>query len=113
MEKLLGFFTPDCVYHNIPMAPVHGPAGVREVLTSFERVSKEWRWDLHAIAETTEGTVLTERTDRIAAGGQWFDFPTMGAFDLRDGRISAWRDYFDLAQAMEAMAKASSVAGRT
>ena len=29
LEGLLGFFTDDCVYHNIPMAPVHGPAGVR------------------------------------------------------------------------------------
>ena len=112
LERLLGFFTDDCVYHNIPMAPVHGPAGVREVLMAFQQASTEWLWDVHAIAEAADGTVLTERTDRIAAGGQWFDFPTMGAFELRDGKISAWRDYFDLAQAMDAMAKASGAAAK-
>ncbi len=28
----------------------------------------------------------------------------MGAFELRDGKICAWRDYFDLAQFQRQMA---------
>lgn len=108
MEKVLGFFTPDCIYHNIPMDPVYGAEGVREVLMGFQNVSDEWHWEVHAIAEDANGIVLTERTDRIRANGQWHDFPTMGAFEIKDGKISAWRDYFDLQQAMATMARAGA-----
>jgi limonene-1,2-epoxide hydrolase len=42
--------------------------------------------------------VLTERIDKFEVGGKWIALPVMGAFELREGKISAWRDYFDLAQ---------------
>jgi limonene-1,2-epoxide hydrolase len=32
----------------------------------------------------------------------------MGAFELKDGKITYWRDYFDLQQAMAMMAKAKA-----
>ena len=106
---LARFFAEDCVYHNIPMEPVFGPEAAVSVLMEFARVSDEWRWDVHNIAETAEGVVLTERTDRIRdAAGTWHDFPTMGAFEVRAGKISAWRDYFDLGQAMAAMGRAAA-----
>ena len=105
---LARFFTADCVYHNIPMEPVVGPEAAVAVLMEFARVSDAWDWEVHHIAETAAGVVLTERTDRIRdAAGAWHDFPTMGAFEVRDGRISAWRDYFDLALAMAAMGRAA------
>jgi hypothetical protein len=27
-----------------------------------------------------------------------FELPVMGTFEVRDGKISAWRDYFDMNQ---------------
>ena len=38
--------------------------------------------------------------ERIASSspGSWIELPVMDAFELRDGKICAWRDYFDLAQ---------------
>src|SRR4051812_39937092 len=94
--ELARFFSPDCIYHNIPMEPVHGPEAVVRVLMEFGRVSDEWNWEVHHVAETAEGVVLTERTDRIRdCAGRWHDFPTMGTFEVRGGKITAWRDYFD------------------
>ena len=29
--------------------------------------------------------------------------PVMGTFEVRDGKISAWRDYFDMAQATKVL----------
>jgi len=52
----------------------------------------------HNIAETKTGNVLTERTDRFLIKGKWVEVPVMGAFELRDGKITAWRDYFDVNQ---------------
>jgi len=40
--------------------------------------------------------VLTERTDTFTINGAKAPIPVMGAFDLRDGLITGWRDYFDL-----------------
>ena len=42
--------------------------------------------------------MLTERVDKFEIGGKWVAIPVMGAFELEDGKIRAWRDYFDLAQ---------------
>ena len=54
--------------------------------------------EMHRIAEDKDGVVLTERTDRFLVGETWIEIPVMGTFELRDGKLSAWRDYFDLAQ---------------
>jgi len=45
-----------------------------------------------------DNVVLTERIDTLSMDGQVAPLPVMGAFELRDGKICAWRDYFDLAQ---------------
>jgi limonene-1,2-epoxide hydrolase len=42
--------------------------------------------------------VLTERTDHFTMKGKTAPLPVMGAFHVVDGKITAWRDYFDMAQ---------------
>lgn len=98
LERILTFFSDDCVYHNIPVEPVKGPAAIRSVLQSFASMATAIEWELHQIAETESGVVLTERTDKFEIGGRWIALPVMGAFEIRDGKICAWRDYFDMAQ---------------
>jgi limonene-1,2-epoxide hydrolase len=98
LDEIMGFFTEDCVYHNIPVAPVHGLEATRGVIKGFAGMATRIDWVLHQIAETERGVVLTERTDRFEIGGRWVELPVMGSFELRGGRIAAWRDYFDLAQ---------------
>ena len=39
--------------------------------------------------------VLTERIDHIGSGDASFPVPVMGVFEVRDGKIARWRDYFD------------------
>ena len=41
--------------------------------------------------------VLTERVDVFEMGDATIELPVMGAFEIRDDLIVAWRDYFDLA----------------
>ena len=95
VEKLLAWFTDDAVYHNMPMEPVTGKDGIREVLNLF--VPAE---DLEAeiVHTATRGTlVFTERVDRMTIAGKRVVLPCAGVFEIRDGKIAAWRDYFDLA----------------
>jgi len=42
--------------------------------------------------------VMTERVDHFLVGDNRVSVPCMGAFELRDGKISAWRDYWDAKQ---------------
>jgi limonene-1,2-epoxide hydrolase len=45
--------------------------------------------------------------ERIAprhTGGRGFALTCLGVFELRDGKIVAWRDYFDMASFQRGMA---------
>jgi limonene-1,2-epoxide hydrolase len=41
---------------------------------------------------------MTERVDVFTLAGKTFDLQVMGAFEVDDGKIKAWRDYFDPSQ---------------
>ena len=97
-NRVISFFTPDAVYHNMPLDPVQGTEAIHGLIQTFAGMAKEIDWTVHQIAETSGGVVLTERTDRFLVGEIWIALPVMGSFELRDGKISAWRDYFDLNQ---------------
>ena len=48
--------------------------------------------------------MLTERIDRFVLNGKSIALPVMGSFELTpDGKIKAWRDYFDMQQFMSQM----------
>lgn len=98
LDKIMAFFTDDCVYHNIPVDPVQGTTAIRAVIQSFAGMATAIEWELHQIAEAEGGAVLTERVDKFEIGGKWIALPVMGSFEIRDGKICAWRDYFDMAQ---------------
>lgn len=96
--ELLGFFAEDAVYHNIPVEPVRGHEAIRATLDQFLTPATEAEFEIRAIA-TTGRTVLTERVDRFTLGGKRIELPVMGAFEVDEaGRITAWRDYFDMQQ---------------
>lgn len=95
LEGIMACFTPDCVYHNMPMAPVKGIDAIRNVLKGFLGMATEVKWTTHQIAQVGS-VVLTERTDGFLIGGRWIELPVMGVFEVEDGKIRAWRDYFDL-----------------
>jgi limonene-1,2-epoxide hydrolase len=103
IDRIMTFFDPECVYHNMPVEPVQGMAAIRAVIEGFAGSATAIDWVVHHIAETEAGVVLTERTDRFQIGGKWIELPVMGAFVLKDGRICEWRDYFEMKQFTDQM----------
>ena len=57
---------------------------------------KVWFDTLHIVADGP--IVMTERIDHFAQGDRDIALPVMGTFEVRDGKITAWRDYFDMNQ---------------
>jgi limonene-1,2-epoxide hydrolase len=98
LDEIMSYFAADCVYHNMPVEPARGSEATRAMIKGFSSMATKVEWVLHQIAESEAGVVLTERTDRFEIGGRWVELPVMGSFELRGGKIVAWRDYFDLAQ---------------
>jgi limonene-1,2-epoxide hydrolase len=85
----------DVVYHNVGMAPAVGKEASLAMIQGFLDMSEAMHFEIHRIATNGE-TVLTERTDTFTINGAQAPIPVMGTFDLKDGVIVAWRDYFDL-----------------
>ncbi len=96
-DELAGYFSEDAVWWNAPWKPVVGREAIRETFRRGAQQMTARPWEIrHILAR--DGVVLTERVDRFLVGDTPVDVPCMGAFELRDGRIAAWRDYWDLRQ---------------
>jgi len=94
---LRAFFSNDVVYHNIPMEPAEGIEATMVVIDMFLGMCDALEFEVHHLA--SDGTtVLTERTDNFTIKGKSAPLPVMGCFEVVDGKITAWRDYFDMAQ---------------
>ena len=102
LDEIVAFFTDDAVYHNIPLAPVVGPDQIRATIEGFSGGVEKIEFRVDAIA-ADGGTVLTERHDIFTFANGVIDLPVMGTFEVADGKITAWRDYFDMNQFMSQM----------
>lgn len=102
LDVIVDFFTPDAIYHNIPMAAVQGTDAIRATLASF--MGPETKVAFETTYQAVNGNVvLNERVDIFTTGDKVIKLPVMGTFEVVDGKIAAWRDYFDLQQFMSQM----------
>ena len=95
IDELLNFFTDDAVYHNMPIDAVQGKDGVRNMLSLFVPGSQTITFEIVHIA-SSGNVVHTERVDTFEMGDKTVVLPVAGVFELREGKIAAWRDYFDM-----------------
>jgi limonene-1,2-epoxide hydrolase len=102
LDEIVAFFSDDAVYHNIPLAPVVGPDQIRATIEGFSGGVEKIEFIVDNIA-ADGGTVLTERRDIFTFANGVIDLPVMGTFEVTDGKISAWRDYFDMNQFLSQM----------
>ena len=95
VDELMAYFAPDAVYHNVPVEPIVGADAIRKV---FEGFVGAFGIVLDVVNIASNGDlVFTERVDRFEMNGKRFDLPVNGVFELRNGKIVSFRDYFDLA----------------
>ena len=96
LAELLGYFAEGAVYHNIPLPPNEGLAAIEATLKGFLDPTGEAEFRLLNFAVSGR-SVLTERLDILTIGGKRIEIPEIGTFEIdADGKIAAWRDYFDM-----------------
>lgn len=97
-DRVSELIAEDVVYENVGYSTMRGG---RRLVTTFRNMSARMPaigWDVRFHRVVSDGpTVLTERTDSIVIGRFQAHFWVCGVFELRDGRVVLWRDYFDLA----------------
>jgi limonene-1,2-epoxide hydrolase len=96
--ELAAFFTDDAVYHNIPLTPVIGRQAIAKTIDSFIRPGAPGIENIQfrVVNIAANGpVVMTERVDVFKLPNKSFELQVMGTFEVSDGKIKAWRDYFD------------------
>src|SRR5436190_22365502 len=97
LDAIVEFFSDDAVYHNIPVAPVTGRDAIKATIAGFTANVQSVEFRVNNLA-ANGNVVLTERVDVFTFPNATLELPVMGTFEIVDGRIAAWRDYFDLKQ---------------
>lgn len=101
VAELAAFFTDNAIYHNIPLPPVTGREAIANNIATFIRPGAPGieSIEFRIINIAANGpVVMTERVDTFKLPHKSFEMPVMGTFEIRDGKIGAWRDYFDMTQ---------------
>jgi len=94
-DELVAYFTEDGVYHNMPAQPVSGHDNLRNFISGFLRDWEKTDWEILNLLAGGD-IVMVERIDRTVAAGKTVELPCFGIFEMKEGKITVWRDYFDM-----------------
>ena len=97
LDDWRALFAAKAVYRNVPMpGDTIGPDAIHAFLSGAVAVYDVKCDTLSVVAD--ERRVAVERLEHFSQrdGKRAFDLPVLGVFELENGKITAWRDYFDL-----------------
>jgi limonene-1,2-epoxide hydrolase len=107
-QAIRDYFTETTRYLNVGMSDTTGIPDTVEFVQGFmaSTTASHMTVDMLALAETGN-KVLTERIDHLrnADGQAVMSLAVMGIFEVENGKIAGWRDYFDTAGNLAAAAE--------
>ena len=92
------------VYENVGLPTIRGRRRTMKLFAGMQKPSMGFDVKFHRVAAVGH-TVLTERTDALIFGRVRLNFWVCGVFEVREGRITLWRDYFDLFDMTKALVR--------
>ncbi len=97
------------VYENVGLPTIHGRHRAMQAVPP-DGGPRRFEVKIHRIA-ADGAAVLTERTDALIFGPLRLQFWVCGVFEVHDGRITLWRDYFDFFDMLKATVRGLAGAG--
>jgi limonene-1,2-epoxide hydrolase len=95
VEALRPLLDDEIVYHNIGMPASRGIEDtLANIAGQWEMFPATYDWEIRHLSSDGD-VVLTERIDTVGPPGVTAPVPVMGVFELHNGKIKNWRDYFD------------------
>jgi limonene-1,2-epoxide hydrolase len=105
VDSALADVHDDIVYTNVSLPTVRGMRRFAPVMRKLN--SPGLGFDVEFLSVAADGAVvLTERLDELRAGPLKIRFWVCGRFEVRDGQIIVWRDYFDFFDCTKGFARA-------
>ena len=99
IDGIMAHFSEDAIYINIPMEPANeGVTAIRAFIEGFIGMASDIEFIVHHQIDNGQGIIMNERTDRFFINDGWLELQVMGIFELANGKITHWRDYFDMAK---------------
>ena len=96
------FVSEDVFYDNVPFGSTTGKAPMAEFLAPM--FNNKGPVEFEIVRQMAAGNVvMNERIDRFEAKGKKIALPVAGVFEVNDGLITFWRDYFDNDMFMKAL----------
>jgi limonene-1,2-epoxide hydrolase len=98
LGKILSLMSEDAIYHNLPLEPLKGHEQIADFVEGFFQITATTKFKILALV-ADEKRVVTERVDTFGFkdGSVMKELPVLGIFEFDiDGKISAWREYWDL-----------------
>lgn len=97
LDFIMNAFAEGATYHNMPMEPLVGKDAIRAGIDGFMKMSPAGV-DFEIVHQVVSGQIVfNERIDTFVNEGNKTAAPVCGIFELDDdGKIKAWRDYFDM-----------------
>jgi limonene-1,2-epoxide hydrolase len=95
VERALELFDDNAVFQNMPTEPVQGKAAVRRFLAETGTPSDVAHDVRNIIAQGN--LVMAERVEQFTLNGRRIRLPVVTVAEVENGRVTAWRDYFDMA----------------
>jgi limonene-1,2-epoxide hydrolase len=104
IDAVLAMLTDDIEYENVGMGVCRGHDEVRALIGPFMEGAEGFKWEVLAQLESGD-TVMNERVDRFfLPGGKQVDVRVAGYFEVSNGKVRRWRDYFDTGKLLTDMA---------
>ena len=104
LDALAALTDEHIVYDNVGWPTIHGRNRMLDAFRGMVQRNGCINVKIHRIA--TEGSaVITERTDAVIFGRFRIQFWVCGVFEVQDGQVTLWRDYFDLFDVLKATAR--------
>ena len=96
LDELLTYFSDDAVFHPMMMEPAKGKAAIRPAIAAFTDTAESVQFKVLSSA-SVGNRVMNERSDTLMTiAGKKAEVPAAGFFEIKESKICAWRDYFDL-----------------
>ena len=95
-DLILSVFHDDAVMHSMMKDPYNGKAEIALMLDGFLAVATSVRMEL--LSQCVDGDIVVlERRDHFTVQGKSGVLPAVGVFEIENGLIRTWREYFDWA----------------
>ena len=101
-QKVYDLFASDGVLQSMMLPPTVGREAISQRIGTLAKDISKIELKVRHIG-VVDGVVFIERVDDFVYRGKHGAVPVVGVVEVEQGRVKAWREYYDRTQMIEAM----------